>query len=698
MMQKPTLKIIETLWELRALNEYLLDKEFVAYDTETTGVTQQDEVIGYSICAEEALSHYVILAKWDKTLQRLVYNNDLILESAHILNHLKLKSLLMHNGVFDCMLTEAYFKISLIEALHTDTMILAHLLNENRRIALKELGKSMYGQSAASEEAEMKASIIANGGSATKELYELYKADCYTIARYGAKDAWLTYKLFLDLVPELHAQKLDKFFYEDESMPLLKGPTYELNTTGILVDTKALQALKKTLEAECEEAKAYINQEIQVHIKDKYPNTTKKNIFNIDSPSQLSWLLFGKLEQEFGTLTKGGKLVCKALGLKLPYSPQAKRTFVAECLRRTGKIYQPEAIINGKKKRAKKFSEPWSYICSDKLTLNKLAPKYKWVAKLLEYQKKTKLLSTYVEGIGEKVRYGIIHPSFLQAGTVTGRYSSKQPNFQNLPRYDKRIKACMIARDGKVFVGADYSQLEPRVFAYYSGDKRLKEAFTDGTDFYSVIGMWVFGKTDCAPHKDGSPEAFGVKYKRLRDIAKAIALAATYGTTAYKLSSITGKSVDDTQTDMDRYFHSFSQVLELQLRSHKEIRKQGFVTNLFGRMRRVPEAMRLPNIPHGALPYEARKMLNTAINFKIQSTGASIVNRAAIRFYENCKRAGITDVKLVLQVHDSLVAECNEADKESVKVLLEDAMENTVLIGDVKLEAIAKISKNLAEV
>lgn len=695
MKTKPTLKIIETVPELKLLNEYLLDKTFVAYDTETTGTTQQDEVIGYSICAEEETAFYVILARWNK--DKLEYNNDLILESQNILNHLKLKSLIMHNGTFDCMMTQAYFKVSLIESLHTDTMILAHLLNENRRVALKELGKTMYGQSAAAEETEMKASITANGGSATEELYELYKADCYTIARYGAKDAWLTYKLFLDLVPDLYAQKLDKFFYEDESMPLLRGPTYELNTTGIQVDTKALQTLKKTLEAECEEAKAYIYQEIQTYIKDKYPGTTKKNVFNIDSPSQLSWLLFGKLEQEFGTLTKGGKLVCKALGLKLPYSPQAKRTFIAECLRQAGQVYQPEAIVNGKKKRAKKYSEPWSYICSDKLTLNKIAPKYKWVAKLLEYQKKQTLLSTYVIGIGEKVKYGIIHPSFLQFGTVTGRYSSKSPNFQNLPRDDKRIKTCMVARPGKVFVGADYSQLEPRVFAFYSGDKRLKEAFTNGTDFYSVIGMWVFGKTDCTPYKEGSSEAFGVKYKHLRDIAKAIALAATYGTTAYKLASITGKSVDDTQQDIDKYFENFTEVRNLQLSSHKEIRKDGYVKNLFGRMRRVPEAMRLPNIPHEELPYEARKMLNTAINFKIQSTGASIVNRAAIQFNKSCEIAGI-DCKMVLQVHDSIVIECNPEDADNVSALLQVAMEETVSLGDVKLEAIPKIGLNLAEV
>ncbi len=137
------------------------------------------------------------------------------------------------------------------------------------------------------------------------------------------------------------------------------------------------------------------------------------------------------------------------------------------------------------------------------------------------------------------------------------------------------------------------------------------------------------------------------------------------------------------------------------LDAHELAKKQGWVANIFGRKRRIPEALRIKkiygNLAHGDLPYEARKLLNLAVNHRIQSTGASIVNRSAIRFRLNCMEAGI-NVRLVLQVHDSLVAECDDKDAEDVAVLMQDAMENTVILSTIALEAVPKIGKTLAEV
>jgi DNA polymerase-1 len=696
---KPELIVIDTLKGLKALGEYLYDFEYIAYDCETTGLTQRHEVIGFSVCAEESKAFYVILHKFDGQLKPIA-EEGYQEEAKLLVQYLKSFKLIMHNGVFDSMMAEAYFKVRLIESLHTDTMILAHLLDENRRIGLKELGTSMYGEDSTEEAKLMKASVAANGGTLTKDAYEMYKADSHLMGRYGAKDAWLTYKLFLDLVPELYKQGLEDFFYKDESMPLLRGPTYELNTTGLQVDTKGLTQLKKTLEAECLEAKDFIYQEIAVHIKQKYPGTTKKNTFNIGSSGQLSWLLFGQLGFEFNTLTKGGRKVCKELGLK-PYTAAGKRAFIAECLKLESSVSQLEATVNGKKIRAKKYKAPWGYIAVDKTTLKKFAPRIKWVEKLLEYQRKTKLLNTYVEGIEERTAYGIIQPSFLQHGTTSGRYSSRSPNFQNLPRDDKRIKGIIVPRTNKTFIGADYSQLEPRVFAYFSGDKRLLASFDGRSDFYSVIGMDVFGKTDCTPQKDGSPEAFGIRYKSLRDLSKTIALASTYGATARQLAPTTGKTVEDTQQDIDNYFEAFPGVAQMMLDSHATAKKDGQVTNLFGRPRRMPEAKRINILygktQHADLPYEARSLLNLSVNHRIQSTAASIVNRAAIKLYNDCKEAKI-DCKLVLQVHDSLVIEGNIQDAEKIKELMKNAMEQAVVLEGIALEALPKIGNSLAVV
>lgn len=695
----PQLIVIKTPEEVRELGRYLADKEYVAFDTETTGLTAQDQIIGYSICAEEDRAYYVIIKAWDGT--KLVCETDEPYTHFDMMHILSKKKLIMHNSTFDCMMVDSNFKVNLMPSVHTDTMILAHLLDENRRVGLKELGKSMYGESADLEAKEMKESIIKRGGKITKTEYELYKADSMLIGKYGAKDALLTFKLFLDLVPELYEQGLDSFFYDDESMPLLRGPTYHLNTTGMSVDQQTLTALKKTLQAECEEDKSFIYSEINSHIIEKFPGTNKKNVFKLSSNQQMSWLLFGKLELEFNTLTDTGREVCKSMGLKLPYTKGFKNLFISTCLERVGMIYRPEGTVNGKKVRAKKIKEPWHYISVDQDCLSKLAPKHKWIERLLSYQKKMKILSTYIKGIEQRTRYGVIRPSFLQHGTTSGRYSSRDPNFQNLPRDDKRVKGCIRSREGRSFVGADYSQLEPRVFAYFSGDKRLLEAFKGQDDFYSVIGIEVYDKFDATPRKEGSPDAFGVKYKKLRDLSKVIALASTYGATARQLAPTTGKSVDDTQEDIDSYFEKFPDVKNMMLESHRLAKTQGYVTNLFGRPRRMPDAMKIDklygSLDHDRLPYEARNMLNLAVNHRIQSTGASIINRAAIRFFDNIHKLGL-DCQIVLQVHDSLVVECPDQDAETISLLLQDAMENTVQLEGIRLEAIPKIGKTLADV
>lgn len=691
------LNIIETNAGVENLILYLEDKEYVALDTETTGVHVGAEIVGYSVCASEDEAFYVITAKWDGA--KLIYLETK--DSASIfMKYIKSKQIMGHNFLFDALRIEENYKVSLIDSCHTDTMVLAHLLDENRRIGLKELALDIFGESATEQQKAMKESVIANGGQLTKANYEMYKADSQLLAKYGAQDALLTFKLFNHFIPQLYKQGLDKFFYEDESMPLLRTATYELNKTGLNVDLPKLAALKKQLEAECLEAKAFIYQEIDAKIRDKYPATTKKNLFNIGSSSQLAWLIFGEYGLEFGTLTDAGKAVCRSMGLKLPYALKAKRDFINACLQSKDDIYAPETSIGVKITKAKKIKDPWAYIKCDKKTLQSLAPKYKWIEKLLEYQRKTKIITTYIKGIQTRVQYGVIHPSFLQTGTTSGRYASRNPNLQNLPRNDQRVKECFVSRPGKVFVSADYSQLEPRVFSYYSGDTRLMQAFDGKTDFYSVVGMAVYAKTDCTPQKEGSPEAFGIKYKKLRDDAKTIALARAYGASAFQLAPTIGKSAEDTQTDLDNYDKSVPGVRKMMIDAHELAKEHGYVTSLFGRPRRMPDAKKINKIygkkDHSELPYEARSLLNLACNHRIQSTGASIVNRASIRFLNDCKDLNI-EAKLVCQIHDELVVECDENYAEEVSLLLQNAMENTTLLDGVLLEAVPRITKNMAK-
>jgi len=689
--------VVKTLEQLQQLTEYIRDKDYVAFDTETTGTEKEDQIIGFSVCADIEVAYYVILSYWDPEASRLI---DLEPKSQAqvFFKALVGKSLILQNAPFDCAMVFNNYGVDLMPSVHTDTLVLGHLLNENRSNGLKERGVELYGEDARKEQAAMKASVYKNGGVLTKDKYELYKADADLMAYYGAKDAILTLKLFYNDVPILFEENLDEFFYDDESMPLLRGPTYDLNTTGLRVDPEKLQILKQTLEADCLEAKAFIHKEIAPLVKDKYPGTSKAKTFNIGSSKQLAWLLFIHMKLPFNTLTKSGKVVCKELGLKLPYSLAAKREFIQTVIDNKGRQYLDPA---DRKQKPKKIGDPWNYLQCGKETLSLYAQKYKWIAKFLEYAKNQKLLKTYVVGIQSRMRYNVIRPSFLQHGTTSGRYSSRNPNFQNLPRDDKRVKSCIIARPGKIFVGADYAQLEPRVFASVSQDKTLMECFAKGEDFYSVVGAPIFDKNECSLYKNEA-NSFAKKYPELRDRSKVIALATPYGRTAYQQAQNMGITTEESQELIDKYFATYPKVEMMMLESHEQAKRNGLVYNSFGRPRRMPEAMEIPeiygNVPHGELPYAARNLLNLAMNHRVQSTAASIMNRAAIAFWKKCREKGwLSEVKIVLQVHDELVVEGPEHLKDQMIAVLKDAMENSVNLHGVKLIADPKAAYNLAE-
>lgn len=699
-----SLNVIRTVAQLEELKAYIADKAFIAFDTETTGIDKGASVIGFSVCADIGdadIAFYIVLAEWNKELGKLV---PLETQNAAkgFIERLMGKQLVMHNGSFDCWMVKENFGIDLMPYLHTDTMLAGHLLDENRSNGLKELAVSIFGANSTAEQSEMKASVIANGGVLTKDRYELYKADSELIARYGAKDTILTLKLFYLFAEQLIEQGLDKFFYEDETMPLLRGPTYQMNTTGLRVDPTKLQNLKGVLEAECAEAKAFIHREIAPHIAEKYPGTSDKNTFNIGAPQQLAWLLFIQLKNDFLTLTDAGREVCRALGLKLPYTSGARREFIRLCESRKGEIYE-EAKHNKKTRkmgRPKKIGDPWAYIKADKAVLAQLSKRYKWCEKLLEYNKNDKLLNTYVEGIQARLQYNVIRPNFLQHGTTSGRYSCKNPNFQNLPRDDKRVKSCIVSRDSKSFVGADYSQLEPRVFASFSKDVRLLACFKNNEDFYSVIGAEVFTKLEYSLHKD-EENSFAKKFPNLRQISKTIALATTYGATPPQLARAMDKSTDETRDIIDSYFQNFPSVREMMLNAHKEAKSTGQVKNLYGRPRRIPRAKQIPelfgNAEHSELAYEYRQLLNLSVNHMIQSTAASIVNRASILFVDTIKAQNIEDCQIVMQIHDEIVVECKDKDAAQVAEILKICMENAVYLPGVDLVADPKIAKNLAE-
>lgn len=746
-----TLLVVEDLETLERVKEYLANPDFnyVAVDTETTGLDKDAEVVGYSISCEESIGIYVVLSYWESLVTeskceacppqlltkagkpkkkkkcttcedtgvakfssgKMVYNKEIKEASRDIMNTLLTKSLIMHNAPFDCDMIKREFGIELMGSLHTDTMELAHVLDENESCGLKEVGSRLFGEDSVKEKEEMKASVIANGGDWTAKSKEMFKADKEILGRYGAKDTILTYKIFQALVPQLFEEGLDKFFYEEESMPLMRGPTYELNTVGLRVDLEKLKQIEKDLTEECARLKHEIIEEITPKVKERYPATNAKNTFNIGSSQQMAWLMFVRLGNEFKKLTDGGRVLAKELVEKVPYNAAAKRAFIHAIQNKRKELErQLETCTdeNTQKFLQKKINKlvPEKYMKCDKDSLFVYAKKYTWVAKLLKYSASMKLLKTYVKGIKSRTRYGIIYPSFLQAGTTSGRYSSRNPNFQNLPRDDKRIKSCITARPGRVFVGADQSQLEPRVFASVSQDKTLMDCFKKGEDFYSVVGIPIFKDYQYSAFKKHEM-SWAKHFENKRNITKAFALATPYGTTAYqqadKLRDEEGNNLTPQQCQeiIDFYFESYPSVYKMMIDSHNMARRDGKVYSLYGRPRRMPEALRIsaiygPDATHEDLPYEARTPLNLAMNHRVQSSAATIMNRAAIAFYNKIQELQL-DAKIVMQVHDELIIECKEDIAEQVAQILKDCMENTTTLPGVVLLAEPKIATNLAD-
>lgn len=698
------LHLINTIPEFEAMLCALLDQNkddaFVAFDTETTGVEKDSEIVGMSVAWGLEEAYYVVLSHWDAENKILIRNQELWDVASALPTALLDYRLVMHNAIFDCEKVRRTWGIELIQNVHTDTQELWHLLDEENSCALKEISGRLLGVSATAEQQAMKASVMERGGIWQDKkggIKEMYKADPSLLGYYGAKDVILTLNIFYIGAERLFDQGLDKFFYEEESMPLLRTGTYQMNTAGLKVDLPKIKQLQSDLEYECGRLTVEIQDEIAKHTKEMYPKGfgKKKGEFNMGSSSQLAWLLFIKLDNVFGTLTDGGRKIAQQYIGKVPYNIGEKKEFV----RTLTKLNNP------------KFA-PQKFMQVNKDTLMPFAVKYEWVRKLLYLKAADKLLNTYAIGIQDKVRYGVVYPSFLQHGTTSGRYSSSKPNFQNLPRKDKRIKSCIMARPGMAFVGADYSQLEPRVFASRSQDQNLMASFARGEDFYAVIGVPVFKKFECSLIKEG-PTSFDKLYPRLRDDTKQFALASPYGTTANqqckKLKGEDGKGLtkQEAQALIDAYFEEYPSVLKMMHDRHNEAVTNGVVYSLYGRPRRIPGAVRIPKIygprwKHGDLPYQARTLLNLAVNHSIQSSGASIVNRAAVAFCNTVAERAKTDerwakVRLVLQVHDELVAECPIEIAEKVVQVLKFAMEETTILPGVKLVAEPKIAYNLAD-
>ncbi|MBN1810436.1 MAG: DNA polymerase I [Anaerolineae bacterium] len=312
--------------------------------------------------------------------------------------------------------------------------------------------------------------------------------------------------------------------------------------------------------------------------------------------------------------------------------------------------------------------------------LERLRDKHPVIDLILEYRELAKLKSTYVDALPQMVNphTGRLHTSYNQAGAVTGRISSSEPNLQNIPirtELGRRVRRAFVAEPGWRMISADYSQVELRVMAHISGDKGLLEAFAREEDIHATTAAAIMNVPLANVTSD------------MRRVAKAVNFGLSYGQTAYGLANATGLTQAEAEDFIKAYFERFPKVREYIDLTKARATRQGYVETLMGRRRYFPELLPGSQAPHNTRQAAERM----AINAPIQGTAADIIKIAMINLHQELLKRGLR-TRMTLQVHDELVVEAPNEEIDTVKPLIRQVME-----GAFKLNAPLKVDLKVGQ-
>jgi DNA polymerase-1 len=398
------------------------------------------------------------------------------------------------------------------------------------------------------------------------------------------------------LAPALHAQVQEQKLegvYEKMDLPL--APVLaDIERIGIRVDPQELGKMSQTMEKE-------------IRRLEKEIWKLAGSEFNVNSPAQLAEILFDKLNLQ----------------------PNARR---------------------GKAKARSTAAD----------ILEELSAQHPLPAKIIEYREIAKLKSTYVDALPKLIHpeTGRLHTSFSQTGTATGRLSSSDPNLQNIPirsELGREIRAAFVAEKGKILLSADYSQIELRIMAHFSGDPVLVEAFRNGEDIHARTAQEVFGV---------GPMAQNAEHRRA---AKAINFGIIYGLSPFGLAQQLGIEQREAAKFINAYFTRYRGVKEYLDNILAETRKTGVAKTLFGRIRPIPEI----NSPQMQLRNFAER---TALNSPLQGTAADLIKLAMISIDRRLAEEKF-EAKMILQVHDELLFEAPTKERSKLEKLIQEEME-----------------------
>lgn len=306
--------------------------------------------------------------------------------------------------------------------------------------------------------------------------------------------------------------------------------------------------------------------------------------------------------------------------------------------------------------------------------LEKLKKEDPIIEQILDYRQLMKLNSTYVEGLKPYInpKTKRIHSFFHQTITATGRISSTEPNLQNIPtRFElgKRVRKVFKPEEGKIYLDADYSQIELRVLASISEDKHMIEAFNEGQDIHKQAASKVF-KT---PIDEVTKEQ--------RSNAKAVNFGIVYGISDFGLGEQLGIGRKKAKQYIDEYLEQYSGIKNFMENITEEAKEKGYVETLFHRRRYIPE---LKSSNYMVRQFGSRAAMNTPI----QGTAADIMKIAMIKVYEEIQKRQLKS-KIVLQVHDEMMIEAPLEEKEEMQEIMKQCMETAI---ELKVPLIAEIS------
>ena len=497
-----------------------------------------------------------------------------------------------HNANYDMMvLSNAGLEL---RGLLADTMIAAHLLGY-RSLGLKALVLTKLQH----EMTEIRALIGTGKNQLTFDQVPIQQA-----APYACADAYYTLQLWKILEPDLQREHQMDLFRQVE-MPLVPV-LVRVQRHGIALDTTMLDKLSKELA-----------QQIGELVYQAYEAVGHQ--FNINSPQQLSQVLFGDL---------------KLLQLFTEQNlPRPKRTQGG---------YSTDAQV-----------------------LEDLRGSHPVVELILDYRQSAKLKSTYLDALPALVnsRTGRVHTSFNQAGAVTGRVSSSEPNLQNIPvrtEVGQLVRKAFQAEGAPewLLLSADYSQIELRVLAHFCQDPRLMGAFLRDEDI----------------HASTASEAFGVPLESVtsehRRLAKMINFGLLYGMREFGLAQRSGLPREEAAVLLKSYFDKYPGIVTYLEQTKKKARELGYVETLLGRRRSTPEI----NASNAQVRAAAERM---AVNMPIQGTAADIIKVAMVRLQERMDSLSLKS-KMLLQVHDELIFEVPGEELETMKALAREIMSQAV--------------------